>query len=194
MTEAVLQSPLAGVLDPAGRTLRVDGRSCSLAEIPFDAMLNLRGAAADARFADAVLGCAGLALPLQANTASLAARRQLLWLGPDEWLLKLRDGTGTAVANRLRAALQGLHCAVVEVGDGNTSLRVQGPGAADLLARGCPLDLHPRAFADGALAQTHIARCSTTIVCLQAGVHYEITVRRSFADYLVRWLCEAGAD
>jgi sarcosine oxidase gamma subunit len=28
---------------------------------------------------------------------------------------------------------------------------------------------------------------------LEAGAHFELTVRRSFADYLYRWLCEAGA-
>ena len=31
-----------------------------------------------------------------------------------------------------------------------------------------------------------------TLLCLAPGTHYELTVRRSFADYLVRWLCVAG--
>ena len=93
----------------------------------------------------------------------------------------------------LQRALQGQHCAVVDVGHGNTTLLLQGPASAELLARGCPLDLHPRAFGTGALAQTHIAKASATVLCLYAGIQYEITVRRSFADYLARWLCEAGS-
>ena len=193
MLDAVLNSPLAGLLGRQARELQVDGRACSLAEIPFVDMLNLRGDAADARFASAVFDATGLHLPPAPNGASFDPQRQLLWLGPDEWLLKLRDRQGDAVASALQAALQGVHCAVVDVGHGNTTLVLQGPGAPDLLARGCPLDLHARAFPTGALAQTHIAKAGATVLCLYVGLHYEITVRRSFADYLVRWLCEAGA-
>ncbi len=192
MLDAVLNSPLTGLLGRQARDLQVDGRSCTLAEIPFVDMLNLRGDAGDPRFAKAVLDTTGMHLPLLANTASIDPQRQLLWLGPDEWLLKLRDRQGDAVAHALQAALAGVHSAVVDVGHGNTTLMLQGPGSADLLARGCPLDLHPRAFATGALAQSHIAKAGATVLCLYAGIQYEITVRRSFANYLVRWLCEAG--
>ena len=194
MPDAVVQSsPLAGML--AGqrqRVLHVDGRDCTLAEVPLVEMLNLRGNGDDAAFSAAVLQATGLHVPLRANGASIDPQRQLLWLGPDEWLFKTRDAEGEAIAASLRAALQGQHHAVVEVGDGNTTLTVQGAGAADLLARGCPLDLHPRVFTTGALAQSHIAKAGATVLCLHAGTHSELTVRRSFADYLFRWLCAAG--
>ncbi len=192
MLDAVLNSPLTSVLGRQTRDLQVDGHPCSLVEIPFVDMLNLRGDAGDPRFAKAVLDTTGMHLPVVANTASIDPQRQLLWLGPDEWMLKLRDRQGDAVAAALQSALSGMHSAVVDVGHGSTTLMLQGPGSADLLARGCPLDLHPRVFATGALAQTHIAKASATVLCLYAGIQYEITVRRSFADYLVRWLCEAG--
>jgi sarcosine oxidase, subunit gamma len=193
MHDAILKSPLAGFLGRQTRDLAVDGRPCSLAEIPFVDMLNVRGDADDPRFAQAVLDASGLHLPRKPNSASIDPQRQLLWLGPDEWLLKLRDRQGPGVMTALQTALQGQHSAVVDVGHGNTTLLLQGPASADLLARGCPLDLHPRVFGTGALAQTHIAKASATVLCLYAGIQYEITVRRSFADYLARWLCEAGA-
>jgi sarcosine oxidase, subunit gamma len=193
MPDVVMQSPLAGIDRVGQRVLQVNGKSCSLSEIPFIQMLNIRGNAADAGFVQAVQAATGLALPVQANTASLGVSRQLLWLGPDEWLLKLTDGQCDAVESTLSAALQGRHFALVRVGDGNTTLTVQGAGAADLLARGCPLDLHPRAFPSGSLAQSHIAKAGAIVLCLQATHSFELTVRRSFADYLFRWLCEAGA-
>jgi len=191
--EVELGSPLAG-FPPAQRRrgLQCDGRDCTLSERPFVAMLNLRGKPDDAAFVAAVLRATGMHLPLRANGASIDPQRQLLWLGPDEWLFKTDDGQGVAVAAALHDALQGQHHAVVEVGDGNTTLVLQGPGAADLLARGCPLDLHPRAFPTGALAQSHVAKANVTLLCLQGGSHFELTVRRSFADYLFRWLCAAG--
>jgi sarcosine oxidase gamma subunit len=30
------------------------------------------------------------------------------------------------------------------------------------------------------------------LFCLKAETSFEITVRRSFAEYLFKWLCEAG--
>jgi len=192
MRDAVLNSPLSGLLGRKAIDLQVDGRPCSLAEIPFVDMLNLRGDARDPRFSKAVFDTAGMVLPTVPNTASIDPQRQLLWLGPDEWLLKLRDRQGQAMAGALQAALHGVHSAVVDVGHGSTTLLLQGPGSAELLARGCPIDLHPRAFPTGALAQSHVAKAGATVLCMYAGIQYELTVRRSFADYLARWLCEAG--
>lgn len=193
MPDVVMESPLVGIDRLGQRMLQVDGRACALSEVPFMAMINLRGNSADAQFVQAVASATGLNLPLQPNTGSMNGQRQLLWLGPDEWLLKASHGQGDALVDALRTALSGLHSAVVAVGDGNTTLTVEGDGAAALLSRGCPLDFHPRAFAAGALAQTHIAKCGATVLCIEAGKRYEVTVRRSFADYLFRWLCQAGA-
>jgi sarcosine oxidase subunit gamma len=192
MPDVVLSSPLAEVLAQGKRVLQVDGRACTLGEIAFLDMFTLRGDAAEPRFVQAVLQHSGMHLPLRANTASIDPQRQLLWMGPDEWLLKVRDVHGEQIAGPLRTALAGVHSSVVDVGHGNTTLTVQGPGAADLLARGCPLDLHPRAFPAGSMAQSHIAKAGATVLCLASSTHYELTVRRSFADYLFRWLCAAG--
>jgi len=201
MSNVVLESPLAAVVGLGQRVLSVDGASVTLGEVAFVDMLNIRGNAADPHFVEAVQSVTGLALPLQANTATLGAAGQLLWLGPDEWVLKLppgganyhSDGPLEAIESALRTALAGQHVSLVPVGHGFTTLTVQGAGACDLLSRGCPLDFHPRAFAAGVVAQSHVAKAGATILCLTAGSHFELTVRRSFADYLFRWLCEAGA-
>ena len=193
MSELVLESPLAGIARLGQRVLSVNGQSCTLSETPFIEMLNVRGDAANARFRQAVLVATGLDLPVQPNTASLDAGRQLLWLGPDEWLLKLPRTESTEVESALCSGLAGLHCSLVQVGNGNTTLTLHGPAAADLLSCGCPLDLHPRVFGTSALAQTHLAKAGAIVLCLHAGSSFELTVRRSFADYLFRWLCEAGA-
>ncbi len=201
MSNVVLESPLAPLIGQGSRVLSVDGASVTLGELAFTDMLNIRGNAADAGFVSAVQNATGLPLPLIANTASLGATGQLLWLGPDEWVLKLppsgphyqHPSPAEAMETTLRSAMVGQHVSLVPVGHGFTTLTVQGAAAADLLSRGCPLDFHPRAFAAGAVAQSHVAKAGATIVCLAVGTHFELTVRRSFADYLFRWLCEAGA-
>ena len=201
MSNVVLESPLAALTGLGQRVLSVDGASVTLGEQAFTEMLNIRGNAADAGFVAAVQSATGLTLPLAANTASVGATGQLLWLGPDEWVFKFppsnaqyqHPSPAEAMEISLRSALAGLHVSLVPVSHGFTTLVVQGAGAADLLARGCPLDFHPRVFGAGAVAQSHVAKAGATLLCVAAGTHYELTVRRSFADYLYRWLCEAGA-
>lgn len=192
MPEVVLQSPLAGITRLGQRVLNADSLACTLSEEPFIEMLNIRGNAKDIRFSQAVREVTGLDIPTRANTVSVDSGRQLLWMGPDEWLLKLKSGGGAEIEMELRQALQGVHFSVVQVGDGSTTLVLRGPGAATLIARGCPLDLHARAFSAGMVAQSHIAKASVTLLCIQTQQSYEVTVRRSFADYLFRWFCEAG--
>jgi len=192
MSEMTLQSPLAPSLGAGPRALQVDGHAVALGECPLMDMLNLRGNPQDAAFTAAVATATGLALPLQANTATLGAGRTMLWLGPDEWMLQCEAGQAAALEKGLRDALAGQHFSVVEVGHGFTTLSVQGPGAGALLSRGCPLDFHPRAFQAGQMAQTHIARANAIVLCRQTGSDYELTVRRSFADYLFRWLSAAA--
>lgn len=189
---SLMESPLVMLGEDARQQLSIDGRDCSIVELAFLDVINLRGNASDAGFTEAVSRVTGLALPQAANTASVAGARQLIWLGPDEWLLKLGAGEGGAMAQALREALAGQHVSVVEVGSGYTTLSLQGPGAADLLARGCPLDLHARVFGAGAVAQSHVARAPILLRCVAPGASYEVTVRRSFAPYLFSWLGEAG--
>ena len=43
MPDVVMESPLVGIERPSHRVLEVDGRSCSLSEVPFMAMLNEHG-------------------------------------------------------------------------------------------------------------------------------------------------------
>ncbi len=193
MTNVTLESPLVNIARLGKRELSVDGRSCLLDEIAFLDMLTLRGDAADPAFAAAVLSVTSLALPVVANSASVGNGRQLFWLGPDEWLLKTAAGSGDAVEAGLRAALVGKHISVVQMGSGSTTFSLQGAAAADLLSRGCPLDLHVRSFPDGSMAQSHIAKANVVLYCLKAETSFEITVRRSFAEYLFKWLCEAGS-
>ena len=157
-------------------------------------MLNLRGDADDPRFAQAVLDATGLHLPRKPNTASIDPQRQLLWLGPDEWLLKLRDRQGDGRGGRAAGGVAAACTAPWSTSGMATPPCCCRARAAPTCWRAAARWTCIRASSrTGALAQTHIAKASATVLCLYAGIQYEITVRRSFADYLVRWLCEAGA-
>ncbi len=155
--------------------------------------LNLRG-----RPTESFLAAAGQALgfepPVAPNTTAGTAGRIALWLGPDEWLIVTPPGGEDETAEALRAALEGRHAAVTDVSDGRAVIGLSGACAREVLTKGCPLDLHARAFGPGRCAQSSLAKA--LVILHQTGDEpaYDIYVERSFADYLWAWLEDAAAE
>ncbi|MFE2881108.1 sarcosine oxidase subunit gamma [Streptomyces graminifolii] len=188
------RSPLAGVADRLAATTRASGGTVRLAELPFLAQVNVRldakGAAADA------VGLAlGLSLPVEPNTVVRAGELTVLWLGPDEWLVVGAPDTQRDLEHRIRVAAGDEHVSVTDVSAQRTTLLVSGARARDLLAHGCPLDLHPRAFGPGRCAQTMLARAQVVVVARdEPGAGFWVLVRSSFAGYLTDWLLDAAGE
>lgn len=103
-----------------------------------------------------------------------------LWLGPDEWLVL--GGREGAFADQPAA---------VDVSANRICLELSGDDAADVLARGCALDLHPSVFPPGRCAQTLVARAQ--VILYRTDHAFRLLVRPSFANYLRAWLHDAGA-
>ncbi len=156
--------------------------------------LNLRGDARDARFVGTVREVGGVDLPIIPNTVSEARGHIGYWLGPDEWLIVTVDEHKTILERELRAALVGLRNAVTDVTGGQTVVVVRGDRARDVLTKGCPIDLHPRAFDIGRCAQSHLAKAPILLRQVDRQPSFEIIVRRSYADYLWSWLEDAAAE
>ena len=183
------------------------GIGITLAEKTLPVAVTLRGNAGDAGFMDAVRGVLGVAPPTAPNTVAAGDGLALLWLGPDEWLAvqhAAAPGAEAELAERLRGALGRVRAAVTEVGESLCCIAVAGPHARDLIAKGCPLDLHPRVFGgasqdgQGHCAQSHLAKTGITLHHVDddngTGPAFDLYVRRSFADYLWRWLEDAARE
>ena len=136
---------------------------------------SLRGNASDARFMAACESVLGARPPVEPNTVN----GEILWLGPDEWLVVTEKGlTGTPLV-------------LVEVTASRQAIDITGPQAEETLSKAATLDFHVKSFPVGACAQTNIAR--TQGIIHRLGVqHFRIYVRTSFARYLRAWLDDAA--
>lgn len=163
----------------------------TLVELVPPAAVNLRGDPADPRFARKVGAALGCVLPTAPNSVQTAAEVTVLWLGPDEWLVLAEPGRDASLVAELAAALDGVPASVVDVSGNRARLRLAGPGAREVLAKGCPLDLHPRAMKPGDCAQTVLARTAVILHQVDDRPCYDLYPRRSFAPYLAAWLRDA---
>jgi sarcosine oxidase subunit gamma len=166
----------------------------AISEHAFTGKLILRGDATDAAFLESAQGALGFSLPLAPNTASGADGTAALWLGPNEWLIATPPGAAMSAAVSLKVALSGRHTAVTDTSDARTVIRLSGPKARDVLVKGCAIDLHPRHFGPGRVAQSMIARAGVILHQVDDAPSYDIYVVASFSSYLWDWLVDAAAE
>lgn len=142
----------------------------------------------------AVAAALGADLPTRPNTWTATDDGEIVWLGPDEWLVTSRYARPDAAAPALRPLVAGHGGAAVDVTGQRVALRLRGRLARELLALGCALDLHPSAFPAGHCAQTLLGQAGVLLLALGDGDDYLIHVRSSFAGYLAEWLLDAATE
>lgn len=195
------QSPLAHLgLDSRADAGRGDA-GVVMSEQPYRGIVGIRAKPGNAAVMAAIEAALGMALPQTPNTTAASAGALALWLGPDEWWIVTpgpAPESGPAMAAALRTAT-GMPGAVTDVSDSRTCVRVSGSRARDLLCKGLPLDLHPRAFPVGGCAQSHLAKTGVLLHLVadaggSDGPTFELYVLRSFAEYLWLWLEDAARE
>lgn len=120
-------------------------------------MLTLRGDLSDKTVIKAVTSLTGVEMPGQ-RAVVLEAGKGLAWMSPDELLVLLPYDEAEVGLTFLNAALSGQHALVVNVSDARVVLRIQGTGAAEVIAKLAPVDLSQGAFALGEVRRTRIAQ------------------------------------
>ncbi|OZM72271.1 sarcosine oxidase subunit gamma [Amycolatopsis antarctica] len=143
--------------------------------------------------AGAAIGVPLPAAPCSFTSGTVAGQGiDVLWMGPDEYLVLAAPGLGAELTDALGEALAG-RGSVVDVSAQRTTVTLSGPYARDVLAHGCAIDLHPSVSPSGTCVQTLLARAG--IVLLVRGEdEFVLLVRASFARYLADWLADASVE
>lgn len=182
----VRRGPLGGL----AQDLKVLPPGLRIAEVPFPGLLLLRGAVDDAAFAGAVARVLDVAPGDEVNNGEGC---HLLRLEDDAWLAVLPSGREGIVQRTLSAALEGIAAAVIDVSDAYAVLDLSGPLAREILAGGCPLDLHPRALPPGQYARTTLAGVAVVVQSLDGGA-LRLFVAPSVLRWCVSWLLDQAAE
>jgi methylglutamate dehydrogenase subunit D len=114
----------------------------------------------------------------------------LIWSGPDQWLLASRSAE---LMRQVAARLAGV-AAVSDQSDARAVLRLSGPQIRSVFAKGCMIDLHPRVFRPGDVALTSIAHVGVQLWQIDDGPSYELAVFRSMAMSFWSWFKASAAE
>ena len=114
-----------------------------------------------------------------------------LWAGFEQWLALIE---GAQEFERELTLGLGKRASIADQSDARAVLRLRGPKAREVLAKGIAIDLHPRAFKTGDVALTLAAHIGVQLWQVDETPTYEIAVARSLAKNLWAWLSASAAE
>lgn len=181
MSEA--QSTLPGATGKGTVTVR-DAGPCG--------MITLRGDMGAPALAKAVKDAAGVAVPGQREIVH-GNGSAVAWMSPDELLVMTDHGKVDAALAAIDAALKGGHYLAVDVSDARAVFEVTGqPGAVrEAIAKLCPVDMAPDAFATGQIRRTRMGQVAAAFWMVDEGT-VRVVCFRSVAEYVHGLLLDAG--
>lgn len=187
MAELLAAPPLPGAAP-------VEAGGVAFAVLPHHVRLMVHGREADAALTQALARALGFAPPETPNTVTNAGARRALWLSPGTWRIVGGPDDAARLETALREAMPRALASVVDVSDFYTVIQIRGAGARAALARGCPLDLHERAFGAGRCARSLLVHNDVLLHQCDDAPSFDVEVRRSVAPYLWSWLTGAPID
>lgn len=188
MSEPTMRSPLHSFgLGEQAKPID-DSRGVWTNEIPHLGYISLRGNGADPAFVTAASTSLGVPLPLQPCTFALSNGKAILWLSPDEWMIVCPRAQLSVLLGNLRQALTDVRSQVVDNSGGYTQVIIEGRNALDVLQHVSVYDF--ASMQQGRVVGTTFGKSS--VYAFRQGNGYSLLIRRSFADYIWRYLARAA--
>jgi heterotetrameric sarcosine oxidase gamma subunit len=195
MAEIRLQpcSPFAGLLKPGRHGAREGAAGVRLSARTGLALFVISaGAGKASEVATKMHSVTGLDLPMGSKRVSKNGFA-LIGTAPGQWLAVAESKEAHALPAMLGVALKGV-ATVVDQSDGKAVLRISGPRAREVLAKGCSLDLHPSVFKPGSAGTTPVALIDCAIWQGDETPSYDLAVPTSFAESFWSWLTASSAE
>ncbi|MCI4664396.1 MAG: sarcosine oxidase subunit gamma [Neomegalonema sp.] len=187
MSTEARKSPLLGLKAP-------DGAMARLSEAHRRGMFTVKGDLADPALITAVQTAVGAPPPQQRKYVA-AGECGAIWMAPDELLLLAPYGEVGAKVRLIEETTRPGACMAVDVSDARAVIQVAGQGAREMLAKVCPLDMHPSAFGPGDVRRSRIGSVAGAVVQVSGSPEtFELYCFRSVADYVWELLCVAAPE
>ena len=183
------QSALASAYRPGRHGVHAGAAGLRIAERRGLRIVQL--ACFDADSAKQAEAASGLPLSAAANRSAGRGSETVLWAGPLRWFVV--SEADADLASRLGARV-GVAAALTDLSHARTVLRLSGRRARKVLAKGCGVDFHARAFPVGSCAATGIGKISAHVHAVDESPGFDVMVYRGYGLAFWEWLTEAAAE
>ena len=168
--------------------LKIEKNGISIEELPFVNKINLRGNTTDRVFMSNTGSVLDILIPTEPNTKIENKNLQVIWLGPNEWLLNfIYNENFTNIFENLSNKLNPENTSITDISESKTIIRVEGIHTTELLRKFLILDIDSALNSNLKVAQTIFVKIPILIVRNhkdQETQSFDIHLNRSHTNYL----------
>jgi len=163
-------------------------------ELPHVPKINLRGQPDNKDFMASTGKILNILLPTEPNTSYVADIIIVIWLGPNEWLIKINsENKFKEIFSKLQSTLNPQNTAVTDLTENRTIIKVSGHNLYALLAKFMVIDLVSVLQKETAVAQTLFIKVPILLVRNHKDSEkpsIDIHTNRSHAQYIYKILVD----
>ena len=168
--------------------IKIENNGITIEEIPFVGKINLRGNIKDRDFLSNAGSVLNVLIPTEPNTKITNSELQIIWLSPNEWLLRfLKNENFVKILNELNNKLNPEKSSITDISENKTIIRVEGDKTTELLSKFMVLNIDNVLKDNLKVAQTIFVKIPILIVrnhLNQEKQSFDIHVNRSHTTYL----------
>ena len=168
--------------------IKLEKNGLSIEELPFVGKINLRGNSKDRDFLSNTASVLDILIPTDPNTKIQNKELQVIWLSPNEWLLRFFNNTNfIRVFDKLNNKLNPKKTSITDTSENKTIIRIEGDQTTELLKKFMILDIDNTLTNNLRVAQTIFVKIPILIIrnhLDQEKQSFDIHVNRSHATYL----------
>jgi len=151
--------------------------------------LIIRGSSKDNEFLMHAEELFGQSLPLDFNVFNVG-EHTMYWMSPNEWLVSSKSD----IKRFIKTIRSKVNMHAIDQTGGLVQMTLQGERVRDLLAKGCTLNVDEGVLLPGQCAQTGLSKANILLSLINDSPKFNLIVRRSYAEYVARWLEHAGDE
>ena len=168
--------------------IKIEKNGITIEEIPFVGKINIRGNIKDRDFLSNTGSVLNVLIPTEPNTKITNTELQIIWLSPNEWLLRfLKNENFIKILNELNNKLNPEKSSITDISENKTIIRVEGNNTTELLSKFMVLNIDNVLKDNLKVAQTIFVKIPILIVrnhLNQEKQSFDIHVNRSHTTYL----------
>jgi len=168
--------------------IKIEKNGISIEELPFIGKINLRGNTQDRDFLSNAGSVLDILIPTDPNTKIQNKELQVIWLSPNEWLLRfLNNDNFIRIFEELNNKLNPEKTSITDTSENKTIIRIEGKHTTELLRKFMVLDIDNALKDNLRVAQTIFIKIPVLIIrnhLDQNKQSFDIHVNRSHATYL----------
>ena len=168
--------------------IKIENNGITIEEIPFVGKINLRGNIKDRDFLSNAGSVLNVLIPTEPNTKITNSELQIIWLSPNEWLLRfLKNENFIKILNELNNKLNPEQSSITDISENKTIIRVEGDKTTELLSKFMVLNIDNVLKDNLKVAQTIFVKIPILIVrnhLNQEKQSFDIHVNRSHTTFL----------